>query len=126
MQNPRAIVLALLSIAAFADGIVHQLTAPGEMYARSDIVFTLVAALLIFLWYRLDSDQMAYRRSPWLNVAVVAIGIIALPYYFFRSRGLARGAIAVGLFLLSFVIYVVLPERGRVCRLLCVSELTSG
>lgn len=113
MQNPRTIVLVLLSVAAFADGVAHQLTAPGEMFARSDIVFTLVATLLIFLWYRFDSDQMSYRRSPWLNVAVVAIGLIALPYYFFRSRGFARGAIALGLFLLSLVVYGVLQHVGE-------------
>lgn len=70
MQNPRTIVLVLLSVAAFADGVAHQLTAPGEMFARSDIIFTFVAALLIFLWHRFDSEQMSYRRTPWLNVAM--------------------------------------------------------
>jgi hypothetical protein len=61
MQNPRAIVLVLLSVAAFVDGVVHQLTAPGEVFARSD----------------------------------------------------ARGGIAVGLFLLSCVVYVVLQRAGE-------------
>ena|SRR5688572_3552389 len=112
MQNP-TIVLVTLSVAAFADGVAHQLTAPGEMFARSDILFTFIAALLIFLWYRFDSDKRSFRRSPWLNVAVVAVAIIALPYYFFRSRGFARGGIAVGLFLLSCVGYVALQRAGE-------------
>jgi hypothetical protein len=83
------------------------------MFGRSDIVFTVVASLLIFMWYRFDSDQVSYRRSPWLNVGVIALTVIALPYYFFRSRGLGRGSVAIGLFLLCCATYLVLQKAGE-------------
>jgi hypothetical protein len=113
MKNPKVIVLLLLVLAGLVDGATHQLIAPGEIVARSDILFTVLATFLIFVWYRLDSDQLSYRRTPWLNIAVIAIAVIALPYYFFRSRGPARGSIAVGLFLLCCVGYVMLQTAGE-------------
>lgn len=113
MKNQKVIVLLLLVVTALADGVTHQLTAPGEIVARSDVLFTVVATLLIFVWYRFDSDQVSYRRSPGLNIAVIAIAVLALPYYFFRSRGLARGSIAVSLFLLCCAAYLVLQTAGE-------------
>jgi hypothetical protein len=113
MKNPKVIVLLLLLAAAFADGVTHQLTAPGEMFGGSDIVFTVVATLLTFMWYRFDSDQASYRRTPWLNIGVIGLAVIALPYYFFRSRGFGRGSVAVGLFLLCCAAYAVLQKAGE-------------
>ena len=69
--------------------------------------------LLVFTWYRLDTDQLGYRRTPWLNVSVVAISIVALPYYFFRSRGTKRGFIFLGMFIFAIIIYYLLSSAGR-------------
>jgi len=113
MKNHKVTVLLLLVAAALADGVTHQLTAPGQPLSRSDIVFTVIGTLLIFMWYRFDSDQMSYRRSPSLNVAIVALAVVALPYYLFRSRGLRRGSVAVGLFILCFLAYLVLQTAGE-------------
>lgn len=52
----------------------------------SVMLTTLAGSLLVFWWYRTDSTLRSYRRSPLLNVAVVAIGILAVPYYLLRSR----------------------------------------
>lgn len=46
---------------------------------------------LVFAWYRFDSDEIGYRRGLMLNAGVIALTAFALPYYFFRSRGLWRG-----------------------------------
>jgi hypothetical protein len=113
MRNPKVIVLLLLVIAALADGVAHQLTSPREILGPSDIAFMFVATFLTFLWYRFDSDQIAYRRTPWLNVSVIAISLLALPYYFFRSRGFARGGIAVGLFFGCCALYALLQHAGE-------------
>lgn len=113
MKNPKRIVLLLLMLSALVDGATHQLTAPGQIFGPSDMVFTVVATLLIFLWYCFDSDEKAYRRTPFLSVGVVALSIVALPYYFFRSRGFARGSIAVGLFTLCCAGYIVLQRIGE-------------
>lgn len=47
---------------------------------------TLVFSFLTFLWYRRDSDQHSYRRSRWLNVGIIALSPVVLPYYLLRSR----------------------------------------
>jgi hypothetical protein len=113
MKNPKLIVLALLMLAAFADGVSLQLTAPGEMFGPSDMVFTVIATLLIFIWYRFDSDERSYRRTPFLSVAIVALSFLALPYYFYKSRGFRRGSVAVGLFFLCCAAYIVLQNAGQ-------------
>src|SRR5687768_12925060 len=110
MKNPKRAVLALIMLTGFADGVAHQLTAPGETYGWSDIVFTLLATLLVFAWYRFDSDEMSYRRTPLLNVSIVALTFLALPYCFFKSRGFVRGSVAVGLFIVCCVAYVILQS----------------
>jgi hypothetical protein len=50
------------------------------------IVETLVFSFLCFFWYRLDSDARLYRRTALLNIAVVMMAPLALPYYLLRSR----------------------------------------
>lgn len=46
----------------------------------------LVFSFLGFYWYRLDSIERGYRRSRWLNAGVVALTMVAIPYYLARSR----------------------------------------
>lgn len=48
--------------------------------------FEIVFSFLSFYWYRLDSDERRYRRSKPLNVGVIAVAAVALPYYLVRSR----------------------------------------
>lgn len=55
------------------------------------------------MWYYYDTEQIKYRRSPLLNICVIGIGVIAIPYYFFRSRGFRKGLLYTAL-LLTFVI----------------------
>ena len=52
----------------------------------SVMVTSMAGSLLVFWWYWADSTSRSYRRSPLLNVAVVAIGFLAVPYYLVRSR----------------------------------------
>lgn len=108
-KNKVLIALAFLSLLT---GVVDQYFYPNHELPPTAIAFMMVAVFLIFLWYRLDTAQTGYKRSPWLNVAVVGLNIVALPYYFFRSRGAKRGFIATGLFLLAHVASVVLTFSG--------------
>jgi hypothetical protein len=112
MKNPKLITLVLILLAGFADGVSHQLTAPSDAFGPSDIVFTVIATLLIFMWYRFDSDEKSYRRTPFLSVAIVAVSFVALPYYFWKSRGFRRGSVAVGLFIVCCATYLVLQNAG--------------
>ena len=102
----KAWVLVALAFCIFLAGAVGQYIRPGADSAPSDIWFMGPSALLIFLWYWLDTNERGYRRSVWLNFGVVALALFALPYYFFASRGAKQGSIALGLFVLA------LPASG--------------
>lgn len=112
-MNRKSIVLAAGAVLSLAAGAVAQYLYPFAESSPVDLVFTVVGVLLVFAWYRLDAAQAGYRRSIGLNVAVIAIAILGLPYYFFRSRGAKRGLIATVLFLLTIVGCSLLTMAGR-------------
>ena len=102
-MSPKNVVLSSLAVGSFASGAIDQYFYPGVEFPPTALVFALIFIILIFAWYRIDSTQVGYPRSPWLNVGVIALGIVALPYYFFRSRGAKRGIVATGVMLLGFI-----------------------
>ena len=71
------------------------------MHMSYSITRVLLNVFLVFLWFYHDTDMRNYRRSAILNIMVVSIGLIAIPYYLFRSRGAVAGFRAVALFLFA-------------------------
>jgi hypothetical protein len=112
MKAKHATLIVLMTL-AFAHGAVGQFMYPGAVYTRADLAFGLAEALLMFVWYRFDSDERGFPRSTWLNVGVVGASIIALPYYFFRSRGTRGGARALVLALLCLVAMEAITTAGE-------------
>lgn len=51
---------------------------------------TLAFNALIFAWYYFDSEVLAYPRSPALNIGVVLLAGVTIPYYLVRSRAKGR------------------------------------
>ena len=108
----KKIILILLSIQAFIDGALGQYLAPGALYPPSTLPMMLVGALLVFMWYHYDTQELMYRRSAVLNIMVVGITILALPYYFFRSRGLKKGALFTLYFIVAFAVWGIIQSAG--------------
>ena len=108
-----AYFVAAALVLGFADGAIAMLVYPGQVLAPSSFVIAIVALYVTFAWYRLDSDSRDYRRSLLSSAAVIGVGIVALPYYFFRTRGLRRGAVATLIFLLVVVAYSLLSYLGQ-------------
>jgi len=102
-MSAKSLILCLIGGVALLFGAIDQYFYPGVAVPPTAIAFTLITVALIFLWYRFDATEAGYRRTPWLNVGVIAVAILALPYYFFRSRGAKRGFIAIGLMVLTFI-----------------------
>jgi len=113
LLTPKRLTLLTLAFLAFLQGAVGQYLQPGALHPRSDIGVALAGAMLLFFWYRLDTDERAFQRSIWLNFGVVALALFALPYYFFRSRGFLKGLVACLLFLLCGVLWAVLALAGE-------------
>ncbi len=106
-------MLILLGVVAFAMGSSGQWFYPDGAMPPSDIWFMLPIMMLTFAWYRLDSDEREFERSIWLNMGIVALALLALPYYFFRSRGFKRGLVASTLFLLAVLAWGALNLAGQ-------------
>ena len=111
-MGPKNCVLVALAVASLLSGVIDQYFYPGHPFPPSAVGFMVVGVFLIFLWYRMDSAQIGYRRSPWLNVGVITLAIVALPYYFFLSRGALKGAVATGTLFLAYVASGMLTVAG--------------
>ena len=112
-MNGTAVVLALLALVALLAGLLEPLSdvAKGD-WLWFNMVLSLACAILVFTWYYLDTEAHAYRRTPLLNIMVVAVGLLAIPYYLIRSRGMRAGLRACGLFLLALLVWFALAAAG--------------
>ena len=113
MHIPKNAYVCFLLLVGFVGGMARQLGAPGQDFWPMDIPFVLLSLLSVLAWYHADSDQQRYRRSPMLNVMIVGIMIIGLPYYFFRSRGFLRGLVASLVFVAVCLLYFALEMGGE-------------
>lgn len=112
-MKPKTAVVVTLAVVSFLQGIVSQYWFPGRVQPPSELAFVPTFSLLVFIWYRIDTDQRAYRRTPLLSVGVVGLTALALPYYFFRSRGASRGFLALGVFVLALLATGLLNLAGE-------------
>lgn len=92
------------AVLAFLSGVSTQYFYPGEIYTPSDIVFLFAGAFVIFWWYVLDAREKKFKRNPFLDILVVGVSIVAVPYYFFRTRGV-KGAIVATLLLIAIMFF---------------------
>jgi peptidoglycan/LPS O-acetylase OafA/YrhL len=114
-MNPKTVVIWLIALVTFLGGATAQYfyqrhAQPSTLTAAALVV---ISAFLMFLWYRFDADQRSYRRSYLLSVGVVGFCLIALPYYFFRSRGAKGGFVASLLFFLAILGSFFVSMAGR-------------
>ena len=112
-MGKKSIILVALGLITFLQGVIGQYFYPGQLLPATDLWLLPVGIFLLFWWFVLDSKQRNYRRSPFLNVGVILFALLALPYYFFRSRGFKRGLIATGLFAVALVASSYLSTAGR-------------
>jgi hypothetical protein len=111
-MSPKTTLLLAIFALSLADGAVGQYFYPRADFPPSAIWFTIGYITILFAWYAIDSDQRGYKRSKSLNVAIVALGVLALPYYLFRTRGAKAGFIALGWLVLVGVSIEVLNYVG--------------
>jgi len=91
---------------AVLDGITREWFAPGRFLYAGDIVLLVLLGTIIYRWYDLDARDQAYERPRALDVAVIVVGALALPYYFVQTRGHRRGLVAaiyLGVFCLGYL-----------------------
>lgn len=112
MKNKKLFIVFCLAFLALIGGVLGQLFFPNDPFPSSDIPIMFIAAFLTFLWYRTDTEELNYRRSLCLNVGIIALGILAFPYYFIRSRGLKKGFVFTLIFLMLVIGWSILQSVG--------------
>jgi len=98
---------------AFAGGLFDSyFHEGGRLYGAYNFSINIGTILIIFIWYRLDAAEIGYRASPMLNIMVVGATLLALPYYFFRSRGTKKGGIFLVIFIAALFLYGIADRVG--------------
>ena len=106
-MKPIHILGVILLWMAILGGMSAYFDAHGIREPNWSVVSTSIAfSLLVFWWYWADSTSRSYRRSPLLNVVVVALGFVAIPYYLLRSRPSGQRLKAIAS-MLGFLVLVV-------------------
>ena len=87
-MKPKTLALAGILLTGLVTGVFdvafEKATSSTKLWAE---VAPMIAGLaLIFMWLHYDGLQVGYRRSPLLNVGIVALGIVFIPVYLYRSR----------------------------------------
>jgi hypothetical protein len=110
--SPTRTLTLFYALVGFASGCgLAQFRIPGY-----DSIGSLAGGLLLsiaaFVWFRADSFQRSFRRSPTLDVAFVGLTALVLPYYLIRSRGLKAGLMAMGAALSIYALYLLAAVMG--------------
>jgi len=90
--------LMLFSATAFAAGMLMPVQPVARHMALLGQAPTIVAWVLLYVWYKSDVASRGLVTSTWFNGLVISLSFIAMPVYFIRSRGAFRGIVAALLF----------------------------
>ena len=96
LRPTRPALFALLFMAVLV-GATNGFAA--SRHAAQPLLWThaldLVSSFLCFVWYCRDGDARSYIRSRWLNIGMITVTVLTVPYYLWRSRpvGQRLGAI---------------------------------
>lgn len=88
-RQKTAAITAMLGV-SLVTGIVISALVPNAAETGMPLGIQLAANVVLFVlgfrWLQADSAQLDIRRPVWLNVAIVLLAAIFVPYYFFKTR----------------------------------------
>lgn len=100
-RQKQATLVALLG-ASVVLGIVEVALGLPMQNSQERLLFTFVGnlALLVlgFRWLQLDARELDIRRPMWLNVGIVLLAAVFVPYYLFKTRPPERRLVAIASF----------------------------
>jgi CDP-diglyceride synthetase len=94
MNQKRRAFLMLCAVSFFVPmGEVLILKHRAEPWSIYSYAYALLSAYAIYWWYVVDKRERAFRAGAIQNIGVAFLSFIALPIYFFRSRGWKWGLV---------------------------------
>jgi hypothetical protein len=94
---------SLLTLSVLAGWLDYGPAGSSQYAAALGTLYLLAALALVFIWFRADARLRQYHPSRSLQGAIVALTVLALPYYLLKSRGAGAGVIAIALAVLAFI-----------------------
>lgn len=104
-MKPKYIILVILFMVSFMAAACQIWFAEAQNSSQA-ITFwlpTIISIGLVFSWVHLDSVEHRYARSALLNIGIVALAIIFIPVYLFKSRPTGAKTRALGGFAAIFI-----------------------
>lgn len=113
-MRPKVYPLALLAaVSLIIPALEVFFTGRIEPLGKFGLAQTVLWVTAIYWWYHLDKAERQYRAGPLMNVAVVALTVLALPIYFIRSRGWKAGSLATGVAIVVLALVIGLGALGE-------------
>ena len=107
-MNQKLNIIISSAVFSFVSGIIIGLF-PSPIIPLTS---AFVGLVLILMWVIIDAREHKFKRSALFNILIVAITILSVPYYLFKSRGFAKGLLAVIGFFSFMVLWSVLQVTG--------------
>lgn len=102
LQRQKQAALVALLGASVVLGIVEVALGLPMQNSPDRLLFTFVGnlALLVlgFRWLQLDARELDIRRPLWLNIGIVLLAAVFVPYYLFKTRPPERRLVAIAAF----------------------------
>ncbi len=97
LQTKTVLYLAIAATSV-VEGFLFLGTSAGRGPHLLAFVPSVVAWILIYAWFNADVVQRCVRTSTTFNGLIIGFSFLALPIYFFRSRGVLCGLASSVLF----------------------------
>lgn len=89
-QRQKTTAIAGMFGVSLATGIVVTALAPTAAETGMPLGIQLVANVALFVlgfrWLHADSAALDIRRPVWLNIGIVLLAAVFVPYYFYKTR----------------------------------------
>lgn len=129
-QQRKASTIAAMFGVALVLGVLNVALNPDVMQnARltgTQVIGNLVLLFLGFRWLAIDSAQLDIRRPLWLNIGIILLAIVFVPYYFYKTRQPGQRALPILLFLALVVGVGIVSAIGSTLMLAMQSGATPG
>ena len=96
-QKHRALVILVVASFVISVGEIVIFGRPVDTANAYTVGAMFLTVFLIYWWYVLDKREREFGAGPVQNLGVIFLSPIALPIYFIRSRGWAKGFIAIAI-----------------------------
>jgi hypothetical protein len=121
----RQILFVYIPVLAFVSLLVDMMLGTNQIVGIFDLAAGIALNVLGLMWARIDAGERRYELSQYFTVAVILLGVFAIAYYLFRSRGFEKGLAATGLMILYFigVVFVIGILAGLIAAILVSAGL---